>query len=154
MQPTERESLNELDLKATDPDVLVKIAAAAQALAGVFIGLCGLQVIGLESRRFELLNALPYFFMVSGLALLLLGSRVYRARTWAAYGAAGLAPLLTLILGSWVVYSFGAVFSCLVMVTLPTALLASVFSVLAVKGVRRAAAARARLEAAGMGLGF
>src|SRR5690606_22300640 len=114
MQPTERESLDELDLKATDPDVLVKIAAAAQALAGVFIGLCGLQIIGLESLRFDVLNLLPYFYMGSGLALLILAPRVYRARTRAAYGAAVLAPLLTLILGSWVVYSFGAVFSCLV----------------------------------------
>lgn len=153
MDPLERHSLPDAELKAVDPGALAKVGALGQALSGLLIALCGLQLVSLHSR-FAILNALPYVLMLSGVALIVLAAQVYRVRVWAACVAAGLTPLLTLIMSAWVIVAFAEVFSCLVMVTMPCVPLTSILGVLAIGGVRRAAAARAKLDAAGMGLGL
>jgi hypothetical protein len=132
----------------------VKLSAALHAIAGVFIALCGLQLVSLEFYEHPFLGALPYVLMGGGVGLLFLGTRVYRARTWAALFAVGLAATLVLILAGWIVYSFPAVFSCLVLMSVPLGILGTILGAVAIGSVRHAAAARARLDAAGMSLGL
>jgi hypothetical protein len=145
--------ISEADVKAAEPNVLVKLAAAAQALTGLFVGLCGLQMVGLRFGE-PMLRALPYVLMVGGVLQIVLASRVYRARVWAAFSAATLGGLLALVLVSWFFYSFGALFSCMVMLAVPLSLLSAVFSAVALGPVRKAAAARERLDSQGISLGL
>jgi hypothetical protein len=142
------------DVSAAQPNVVVKLSAALYALTGVFVALCGLQLVSFEFYEYPILAALPYVLIGGGAGLLYLGTRVYRARTWAALGALGLAPALLLVLGGWIAYSVTAVFSCMVLLSLPLLVLSCVLGAVALGGVRRAAAARARLDAAGMSLGL
>ncbi len=148
------EDATDADVKAAQPSVLVKLAAAVQAMTGLFVGLTGLQITGLRFYEYPFLSALPYVLMLSGAALLGVASFVYRARTWAAIAACVLAPSLTLILGGWMLYSFGAVFSCLLLMAVPGAALSSLLAFVSLGSVRTAAAARRRLAEQGMNLGM
>lgn len=141
------------DVSAAQPHLIVKLSAAAYALAGVFVALSGLQLVGLRFYD-SLLAPLPYVLMLGGVSLLYLATRVYRARTWAAITALVLAPALLVILVGWVAYSITAVFSCMVLLAFSLLGLSAVLGGVALSWVRRAAQARARLDAAGMSLGL
>lgn len=142
------------DVRAAEPSALVKIAAAAQAMAGGFIALCGLQLVGIRSYNYPIVGALPYVLMIGGVGLLALSTRVYRARMWAAVSACGLAPLLALVLVAWAIFSYGQILSCMLFCTLPLSFLASVIGLAALGSVRAAANARRRLAEQGMNLGL
>lgn len=145
---------HDADVKATQPTLVVKLAAAVQALTGVFVGLSGLQLVGIVFYRHPILNALPWTLMISGVALIVIAARVFRARAWAAIAGVVIAPALALLLGFWAIYSFGDVFSCVLMLAIPLTLIATGLGALAIGPVRRATEARERLDAQGFNLGL
>lgn len=91
--------------------------------------------------------------MGGGLLQIVLGSQVYRIRTWAAFGGVALGGFMALVLLGWAIYSFGNAFSCLLYVNIPFAGLTVLLAGAAIPAVRKAAAARARLAAEGLSLG-
>lgn len=141
------------EMSAAQPSLIVKLAALAYAIAGVLVALCGVQLLTMLLDGYEIPTPLPYLLIAGGVGLLYLGARVFRARTWAAFAALGLAPVLLLILVGWLAYSVTAIFSCIVLVCPPMLALSALLGGVSLGGVRRAAAARARLDAAGLSLG-
>ncbi len=143
-----------LDLKATQPTALVRLASVTLAVVGLMTVLCGVQITDLHFYRYPILGALPYVMMVGGVAQIALASQIYRVRPWAAYGGVAHGGSMALVLTFWAVYSWGLAFSCLLYITVPIAALALLLALAAIKPVRTAAAARARLAAEGLDLGI
>jgi hypothetical protein len=141
------------DMSAAQPNLLVKLSAALYGLAGVLVALSGVQLLTMLLDGYSIPAPLPYGLLGGGVGLLYVGTRVFRARTWAAFTALVLAPALLLVLGGWLAYSVTAIFSCIVLVSLPMLVLSGILGAVTLGGVRRAAAARARLDAAGLSLG-
>lgn len=145
---------SEKDLRDAEPVALVKLAAALQAISGLFVALCGLQLVG-ASWRIAILGIVPYLMMSAGVLQIVVGAQYYRARTWAAYAGTGLGLAIGLGMGVWAPFSFvSGVFSCLVLIATPIAVLAAVLAIVGIGGVRRTADARQRLADQGMSLGL
>lgn len=143
------------DLAQADAPMTVKLSASLTAISGLFLMLCGLQLLG---ARFypEWIGYVRYVQITLGLAQIYVGAMTFRARPWAGYVNVGLAAVTALGTTAWFFYFlFGlAALSCMVWVTPPIAVLAAILSVVAVPGLRRTAAARQRLSDRGLGLGL
>lgn len=145
---------SERDLRDAEPVALVKLAAAAQALSGLFVALCGLQLVG-GRWTIPMLGLVPYLMMTCGVLQIVVGAQYYRARTWAAYTGAGLGVFVGLVMGAWAPFSFvSGVFSCMVLIAAPVAILSAVLAIAGIGGVRTTAGARQRLSDQGMSLGL
>lgn len=149
----EERALN-ADLKAAEPPGVVKIAAAVQALAGLFVGLCGLQVVTGVVWAHAWMGAIPYVLLLIGGGAIFMAANQYRARAWAGVGSAVYDAVLALVATGWGMFSFTGMFSCMTVVAVPLALLSGLLSLLAMKGVKDTADARRRLADQGMGLGL
>lgn len=140
------------DLEKAEPSALVRLAAVAQALTGLLVGLCGLQLVGslLGWPRF-----VPWVQLALGPLQLYLGAMVFRARPWAAFAGAGLGGVAALLMVGWLVFlASRAAFSCMVFVTAPLSVLSALLAVAAIGGVSQTAEARRRLADQGMNLGL
>ena len=142
------------DLRLAEPSSVVKAASAVNAIAGLFIGLTGLQMLGARFGA-EWLKAVPWLLLVLGVGQLALGAMIFRARLWAGLGACVVAPLNTLLIVGWVGFmaSQGA-FTCIGVVAAPACVLASIGAFAALAGVRATSAARQRLADQGLSLGL
>jgi hypothetical protein len=150
------DALNEADLKLAEPIALVKVASALQGVTGVFIALTGVQMWGVYGYGdLAWIEYVPYFLMVIGTLQLAVATMVYRARAWAALAGAILGLFAALVMGAWdVLCVVESMFSCIGLLAFPLAGLSAILAFLAIGPVRATAAARARLSAAGMGLGL
>jgi hypothetical protein len=115
----------------------------------------GLQIV--TSLRFNnpMIQGALYVMMAAGAATMYIGVRLYRMSSWAALAATAVATLLTLGMGTWLVFSFkNGLFTLFAPLAPVLALGAAVASYLSIPAVRRATAVRERLQDAGIELGF
>ena len=144
---------SEQDIRDADPSALVKMAAAVQALAGLFVGLTGLQLVGTRWVA-GWPDYAPYVLLALGASHVFLGATVFRARNWAAVTSAGLGVVTALVMIGWLFYVFTTIMSCILYVAVPFAVLNAILSFVALSGVRTTAEARRRLAEQGMNLGL
>lgn len=143
------------DVFATEPTTIVKVAASLQALCGLFWGLAGLQTVLSIRFRSPIVSAMPWLMLVGGIAMIWLGSQIYRARGPAAVAGAVLGAVCALGMASWFIGTMMlGVFSCIALLVMPLGLGACVTGALAIAPSRRASAARRRLSAQGLDLGL
>lgn len=141
------------DIADAEPAALVKMAAAAQALCGLFVFLTGLQIVGVRGSA-SFVRLIPYIFMALGASQIVFGAMLLRARRWASLGGVALNGLTALTMVSWFVYSFGSITSCIGMLCVPLSGLALLLGAFSVPAVKRTADARQRLADQGMNLGL
>jgi hypothetical protein len=142
------------DIAAAVPPLLARVAGGAVALAGGIVGLTGAQTLLIVTVR-GAMAAAPYVLLVLGLAQLILGTAVFRARAWAVVLAIASGALLTIASTVWLFFSFGnGLFSLFALGAPFVSVAAAVLALLAVGPCQRATAARERLRAQGMNLGI
>lgn len=139
------------DIAAAESSALVKMAAAIQAVTGLFVLLNGLQLVG--ALRSDL-AVVPYVHLGLGAAQIVFGAMLYRARRWASLGGIGLNALTALVMVGWFFYSFTTIISCMMYVAVPLTVLALILGAISVPSVKRTADARERLADQGMNLGL
>ena len=145
---------SDADLKAVEPAIVVKIAAAVLGVAGLMIALVGLQLIGLHFYRYPELGYVKFGYMLSGVVSIALAAQLYRARPWAPIAAGAVASLTAIALFAWLVFLFADVFSCLAIISLPLMGLSAILAFASIPAVQKTVAARNRLASQGMPLGF
>lgn len=143
------------DLAHADAPMTVKSSAALTAMSGLFVMLCGLQLLGMRFYP-EWIGYVRYVQITLGIAQIFVGAMTFRARPWAGYVNVGLGVVTALGMIAWFFFFlFGLVgLSCMVWMTPPISVLAAILAVVAVPGLRRTAAARQRLSDRGLGLGL
>ena len=142
------------DIAAATPPLVAKAAGGLVAFAGAIVGLTGLQTLMIVELRGPFAAA-PWALAVLGVAHVLVGAAVFRARAWAAMVALGGTLLLMLLTAAWLVFSFGHGLVSLYALGSPvSATAAFVLTLLALGPCRRATAARTRLRDQGMNLGI
>lgn len=138
---------------AGTPTGLVKAASTVLALAGVFIALTGVQVLG--ARFFEAwVNAVPPLFLVMGIALVPAALSLFRGSMFAAVAAVAIAGLAFLMTSAWFIFTFGSILSLMNVMAVPMAGLGALLGLLALPHVRKMAQAKQRLAEQGMSLGL
>lgn len=150
---SDEERRMDADIASAEPPILVKLAAAVQALAGLFVALSGFQVLDVTWRA-EWANFVPPFLVVMGLSSIGLGAMQYRARTWAAFASAIVAGLVALAMLGWLFYTFTSVVSCIQYLAVPLSGLSAILALVAIGPIRRTAEARQRLSDRGLNLGL
>lgn len=146
--------MNDDDLAtAAAPRLEVKGAAACFALAGLFTTLTGVQILGVEWVA-AWMNAARYVFLGLGVALFVIGLRIYRGDARANVFGLVVAPLASLFAMVWFVVTFGAILSLMNVVAVGMTGLAALLGLLALRHTRRMADAKARLADEGMSLGL
>jgi len=142
------------DIAAAVPPLSARIAGGAVALAGAVVGLTGAQTLLIVTVRGPMAAA-PYALGVLGLAEVVLGVVVFRARAWATVLAIASSALLTIASSVWLFFSVGHFLFSLFALGAPfVSVAAGVFAMLAVGPSQRATAARERLRAQGLNLGI
>jgi hypothetical protein len=146
--------VNDDDIRVLDPPLAVKAAAALQAICGVLIAVTGVQLFFFVDFYSPWLDLVKYAFFVTGVLQLVVASRVYRARLWAAYAGAALGVAIALVILAWNLFSMLNVgFSCVASVSAPLAMLTALVAFFAIGPTHKVAQARARLADQGMDLG-
>ena len=149
-----------------DPDELDRLMAELQlpgltkAAIGMLAGVGGLlaasalQLWGLTQLE-GVVRFMPYLMIALAAVFLTLAVKVYRGRPWAALGGLVLSVLTALSMGLWFLLSAASGFFSLLAVLLPlAAVVAAVFSGVAIGPCVRHAAARRRLAASGIPMDF
>ena len=151
---TEAADATDDDLKHADAPMVGKLAAAVSAASGLFVALCGLQIVGVRFRA-AWIEWIPYLQIALGVTQIGVGAMIFRAREWAVLAGAGLNAVVALAMIGWFLFFvFGVGLSCMVLVTPPISVLAAVLSAVAIPAVRRTGAARRRLAERGLDLGL
>lgn len=143
------------DIAACAPNGTVRSASTCLLVSGFMALIMGLQIV--TSLRFNnpMIQGALYVMMAAGAATMYIGVRLYRMSSWAALAATAVATLLTLGMGTWLVFSFkNGLFTLFAPLAPVLALGAAVASYLSIPAVRRATAVRERLQDAGIELGF
>jgi hypothetical protein len=136
-------SFDEL-VAATNPTMIVRVAAAFTAVLGAMVALAGLQFVGAVA---PIVVWVPYAMMGSGAATIFAAVRLFQTRGWAAIGAAVWGVVVTLGMGLWVVLTLASgVVSFLAALTLLVAPATAVLAILSVGPCRLAGRARAQLR--------
>lgn len=150
---SDEERTMDADIQAAEPPIVVKLAAAVHGMAGLFVGLVGLQLLGVTFRA-GWANFVPPFLCVLGLTGIFLAAMQYRARGWAGIGSAILGVVAAVTMLGWLFYTLTSVLSCIVYVAVPLSGLAAILNLIAVGPILKTAQARQRLSDRGMNLGL
>ncbi len=148
-------------LPAAEEDALIvngtslnRGASAITAIGGLLTALLGAQLLELNFRV-AAMNAIPYVWIIVGVTLILLATRLYRARRIATLASAAVAGVSVVLLLAWAIYGFSrGIISCLAFLAPATLMLATLFCAFAIKPAIKAEAARKRLSDEGIELGF
>lgn len=144
-----------LDPSLTQPDTMVTFAAVFYAIGGLLTATTGLQSVTSLVFFVLLLKIVPWAQLVFGVALVVIGARVYKTRLRAAQLGVGLASMAFALNLGWLIYGLSnSIFSCAAIMALPLNLGAVVFGILALKPCARAEAVREKLLEEGLELGF
>jgi hypothetical protein len=139
------------------PSITVRLAAGLHAVSGLYLALSAVQVL-ISARFFGPLAWLQYLnwtLLFVGVGQIYVGAQLVRMREPYGVVAVVLGFVVALLVTGWVVANVSfTVFSCMQIFALLFAWGAALASTLAVGPVKRAAAARKRLEAGGMDLGL
>src|SRR5580700_11215622 len=92
------------DIAAAVPPLIARAAGGVMVLAGFVVALTGVQTLLIVSIRGAMAVA-PYALGVLGLAELLVGVVVFRARAWGAVLAIVSGATLAIASGVWLVFS-------------------------------------------------
>jgi len=150
---SDEERAVDADIQAAEPPILVKFASVAQGLAGLFVGLTGLQMVDFR-WRVEWASYVPYCLLFLGAAGLGMSAMLYRSRRWAGIASPILGAVTALTMVGWLFHVLTNVFSCIMWVAVPLSCLSTILSAVSVGPVLRTAAARRRLSDRGMNLGL
>lgn len=146
--------MNDDDLAtAAAPSLEVKGAAATFALAGLFTTLTGVQILGVEWMA-SWMNAGRFVFLGMGVALFVLGLRIFRGDALANLVGVGVAAVAALVGAGWFIATFGSILSLMNVLATGLCGLATLLALLALRHTRRMADAKARLADEGMSLGL
>lgn len=152
--PGTRTHSAEEDIAAATPPVIARIAGGLVALAGIVVALTGLQTLAMVTIRGPLEIA-PYALALLGIVEIAAGTLVFRARGWAAIGAAVTSFVAVLASGLWLLVSMAhGLLSLYAMASPFVATVAGVMAIVAAGPCERASAARRRLREQGMDLGI
>jgi hypothetical protein len=144
----------EEDIAASSPPFIARVAGGVVALAGAVVALTGAQTLAMVSIRGPFAYA-PWVLLVLGVAELVLGTFVFRARAVGAVAAVGVSLAQVLAAGAWLFFSMAhGLFSLYALGGPCVSLSAVVLALLAMGPSQKASAALARLKAAGMDLGI
>ncbi len=139
------------------PSITVRLAAGLHAVSGLYLVLAAVQIL-ITLRFFGELAFMQYLnwaLVVLGVAQIYVGAQLVRMREPYGVVAVALGFFAALFVTGWVVANVSfAVFSCMQVFGLLFAWGAALASTLSVGPVKRAAAARKKLEAGGMDLGL
>lgn len=142
------------DFRATTASAIVRAAAALQAVTGLLLLANGLQ-LWMMVTFFGALAVVPWAMIALAVLSIYCAAQVQRARAWAAMLGAGVAALVAIGVGAWLVTSFSSgLYSCLAFVVVPVAVASTVLAILAIGPARRATEIRKRLAASGIELGL
>ena len=145
---------DEADLAAAATPLIARIAGGASLLAGVITALTSVQTLTWVRIR-GAMAAAPYVMIVVGLAACIVGLQVMRSRAWAAVAATGLAGLMLLLTGGWLVYSISRGLLSLFALADPFLwVLALGLSIVSIDRCARVTAARKRLAERGLDAGI
>ncbi|MCB9594174.1 MAG: hypothetical protein H6719_15690 [Sandaracinaceae bacterium] len=150
---TDEERNMDADIQAAEPPILVKAAAVAQALTGLFVTLTGVQVLGVTWRA-EWANYVPPALCVMGALAIFFAAMQYRARAWAGIASAINGGLLGLLMVGWLFYTFTTVLSCMMYLAIPLSGLSAILNLVSIGAILRTAQARQRLSDRGLDLGL
>lgn len=143
------------DISLTEPTALVKAGAFLAMATGLILTLVGLQLLLTVTLVGPVLERIPLLLVLGGPATISLGWKTFKTRGWASVGALAITSVIALGMGYWVLFTASAgYFSLLALVLPPLAVVAAVFSGLAIGPCRRADAARMRLQEAGIDMTF
>lgn len=134
----------------------VRVGAALSALTGLMLAVTGIQIL-VAVRYFyvEILNLVPWLFLLLGALHVLVAAMLYRARRWAAVASTALSGGTLLASFLWLGYSaMNTMFSCPATLAPVLALAATVLGALAIPDAHAATEARKRLAASGIELGL
>jgi len=142
------------DLSAIRPGVSDRVGGSALMLAGFFTVLLGIQTyVVVRLVAWTVLVVVTMF--VVGLCSLYFGFKVTRRRGWAAVAGTASGGLTAMLGVVWLVFSlFNGLLSLLALGVVPLAAAAAGLSATRIAAGRRADAARARLEEAGLEAGY
>jgi hypothetical protein len=144
----------ERDIAEASPPVFTRVAGGVAALAGIVVGVTGLQTMAMVSIR-GLLALAPWTLVTLGAAELVLAVYVFRARAWGVMAAVVVGFLMVVASSFWLIVSVSHGLLSLYALGGPAVSLgAAIVALLALAPSQRATAARARLRAQGMDLGL
>lgn len=147
------EEVREDDIAAATPTTMCRAAGGMLGAAGFVTMAVAVQIFA-SLRVFGWFNVILAAMIVVGVAAMGLGAMILRARDWAASIAVVLAPVMLLLCGAWVFFSFrGGVFSMLALMSVGLSMLSSLMVPLAMKDCDKASEARRSLARAGLDLG-
>lgn len=155
-EPSSR-SESDADVAALRVPFVVRVAAALQAVSGLYLLVSAIQL--LISVRFfgelVLLQILNWVFVVVGLAQLFGAAQVVRLRAPYGWVASVLAALVALLSTVWVATNvYFMIFSCMQVGTVLFAWCAAILAPFTLKPIARASAARRALAKDGLELGL
>lgn len=145
------------DVQSLDASVLVKIAAAAQGLSGLFTGLGAVQLLisGEFAGDYRWAQYVVWTLGALGLASLALAAQVMRMRMPRTIVATIVAVLLAPSVTAWFAFCVAhSIFSLMQMVSLLASWSAAILLPFALPATKRASEMRKRLSDAGLDLGF
>jgi hypothetical protein len=142
------------DIAAAVPPMAARVAGGVMVLAGFVVGLTGAQTLAIVTVRGPMSPA-PYVLAMLGVAELVLGVVVFRARAWGTVLAIASGAILTIASSVWLLFSVRhGLFSLFALAAPFASVAAGVFAALAMGPCQRATEARDRLRAQGMNLGI
>jgi peptidoglycan/LPS O-acetylase OafA/YrhL len=157
-QPEEEPTTDDAELDAligrTRVTATVRGAAATAAGLGGLLLATAVQLWGLV-QMWGVVKLAPYLMLALGVTLLLLAAKVYRQRPWAAVTVFALSLFTALCMALWFLLSTASGFLSLLALLVPLlAVVAAVFSGLAIRPCRQTAAARRQLAVSGIQVDF
>jgi hypothetical protein len=147
----------ETDVQSLDASLLVKAAAATEALSGLFTGLGAVQLMisGDFVGDYRWAQYVVWTLGVLGLASLVLAAQVMRMRMPRTIVATCVALLLAPAVSAWFAFCVShSIFSLMQLVSVVASWLAALLLPFALPATKRAGEMRKRLADAGLDLGF
>lgn len=140
-------SADDVDVADLRTPLLVSLSGAALAIAALFVGASGLQVMALV-YVYSWWKVVPYLLVLFGAAGLPLGGTVTTGRLWAVILGFALTAMMGFVTLVWTIYAmWNGLLALLPLVAVLLCGLAGLLLPLAIPGARRVSAARARLIA-------
>ena len=145
------------DVHSLDASALVKAAAAAEALSGLFTGLGAVQLLisGEFEGDYRWAQYVVWALGMAGLASVVLAAQVMRMRLARTVTATTVAVLLAPAASVWFAFCvMNSIFSLMQLISLIASWAAAVLLPFALPATQRASVLRKRLSDAGLDLGF
>ena len=97
-------SADDFDPSAVKPSWMVILASVLVGFAGAMTATAGFQIAAFIRFYSDIANVIPWIILTNGLILVVLAAFLSRGRSWAAWAAAIVVTLTTLIALGWNVY--------------------------------------------------